>query len=477
MSAAIRRPLLAVLVLACCPSVLAGQAAEADLQPGSETRIEAPRSGGCFVVYVPCDYRPDRRWPVIFCYHGLNGKPTAQPFRRVLGGEGFVIVGLEYLVRGTQRLTIPQLKAYIRREAASLERVMAWVAKHLEVDPSMYFVGGFSKGGWTTSGILETVPRKWAGAAILGAARQYFSAPADEPRALRGKPVYIGCGTEDGNYPHARKAVRFYRDLGARVTFEPYAGLGHEMKWDTEKLPQWLYAHGPRRDLEGRLAAARKAEQTGKLGVAYSLYHELSLVSEQSELCRSAGEAAGRLAERAEALLAEAEKAVAEKRYADAPRPLARVTSRYEGSPFAERADALIRKLQSDPTIQDAIRQAGLDAAADQLEARARAAEKDADYVTAFRLYEQYMAQHPQATRYEEVKAHFEGLKANKALRAKVLDEQAARQCRVWLNLADNYARAGMPAKARAYLRKILTKHDGTDWAAKARDRLAALEP
>jgi len=214
-----------VTLVACGGVAGAAQAPdEPELRPGVETRVEAPRSGGHFIVYVPTDYAPTRRWPVIFCYHGQNGQPTAQPFKRVLGGKGFIIVGMAYLKRGVQRMTIGQMKEYMGHEAASFARAAAWVEQRLKVDKAMFFCGGFSKGGWTTSGLAEAIPRRWCGVAILGAARQYFETPMDKPSALRGKPIYIGCGTKDPNFPHAEKSVRFYRKHGAKVTFATSRG-------------------------------------------------------------------------------------------------------------------------------------------------------------------------------------------------------------------------------------------------------------
>jgi tetratricopeptide (TPR) repeat protein len=384
---------------------------------------------------------------------------------------------MEYLVRGIQKLTLEQHADYVAREVASFERVAAWVEEHVSVDTAQYFCGGFSKGGWTTSGMGEAIPDTWAGFAIMGAGRQYFDRPLKNPRALRGKPIYIGCGTKDTNHPHAKQAADFYRKHGAVVTFEPYEGLGHEMKWETKVLPNWLYAHGPQRDLKGRLARAMEAEKAGKLGLAYSLYEEIAAAAGDGELGRSAAEVAKRLGAQAETLLAAAQKAVEEKRYGDTPRLLARVTSRFEGSPFAERADALILKLQSDPAIQAAVRQARLDAEAEALEERARAADAATDYAAALRLYRQYVAKYEGASRFQTVKARLDALEANEGIQAKVIGEQAARECRVWLNLADNYARAGKPETAREYLERILAKYIGSDWAAQARQRLAALEP
>ena len=41
--------------------------------------------------------------------------------------------------------------------------------------------------------------------------------------------------------------------------------------------------------------------------------------------------------------------------------------------------------------------------------------------------------------------------------------------------MADTFAKAGRNAKAREYLNKIIDKYGDTDWAAKARARLAEI--
>jgi len=55
--------------------------------------------------------------------------------------------------------------------------------------------------------------------------------------------------------------------------------------------------------------------------------------------------------------------------------------------------------------------------------------------------------------------------------------QQIDRQCKQSLNMAENYLRAGKPDKARQYLQKILDRYPDTSWAAKARARLAKIDP
>jgi len=196
--------------------------AQADLGPGQETKVVDASLGsvGYYQVYLPPEYTPDRAWPTIFCYHGMGGSPTTWPFRQVLGGKGFVIIGMCYAGgKGGE--------AYRATDAdtENIRRLVPPLVKRLNMDRRQLFVGGFSMGGWMTSIVGETVPSLWAGMAILGAGRQ---GSGRDPEAWRGKPVYVGAGENDGNHVAAERAAEFYRGKGARVTYETYKGKGHE---------------------------------------------------------------------------------------------------------------------------------------------------------------------------------------------------------------------------------------------------------
>jgi len=65
---------------------------DAELLPGKEVRITAPKTGKTFLVYIPVDYTDKRPFPVIFCYHGYRGHATTWPFKKVGKlGEAFTL--------------------------------------------------------------------------------------------------------------------------------------------------------------------------------------------------------------------------------------------------------------------------------------------------------------------------------------------------------------------------------------------------
>jgi poly(3-hydroxybutyrate) depolymerase len=208
------RWLVLALALACtgpAPGAEKGNAPTAlpDLPAGKETRVESPRvGGGFFLVYVPSDYKPDRRWPVVFCYHGQNGQPTVWPIKDVTGGKGFVIFGMGYFPEHSKAMTIPELDRYCSREVDSALAAFAAVEGRLKMDKEQVIVSGFSMGGWFAGMFGEISPSTWAGVAILGAGRRKFDAPLRPAGILRRKPIYIGAGDKDPNFPSAQRPGR-----------------------------------------------------------------------------------------------------------------------------------------------------------------------------------------------------------------------------------------------------------------------------
>jgi acetyl esterase/lipase len=462
--------LLMAAALCLLASAVAADAGEKwDIAPGEETRIEAAWMGGkgYYLVYTPKDYDPERAWPVVFCYHGLNQKPTTFPFKKVTDGEGYVIVGMEYAGLG--------LEGYRRwaEDKKNVERVIPIVCRQLSVDRKRLFVGGFSKGGFYASLLLSADPRPWAGAVILGAGRD---SRGGEPKTLRGKSLFIGAGEKETNHPHAKKAAEAFRALGAEVTFETFEGKGHAVDTKAPAFRQWMLDHGPLLQVRADMAAARETERAGKLGRAYTLYRAVAESGADGALRDTAAERAKALAGNAEAQLAKAAECVAGKQYAQAMRLLAPVARQYEGCELGAKAADELARLKSDPAIRAVVAQAELDAEADALEARAKAAEARKDYAQALRLYREYVGTCSKATRFAEVKAHLAALEADEKLMSAVRDAKASRECRGWLSMADNYIRAKMPHKAKPYLERIIKTHPDTAWAAKARERLAGIE-
>jgi len=432
---------------------------EAQFAPGKEVKILDPKTGGLgwYLVYTPKDYTPDREWPTLFCYHGHNGDPTTWPIKQATDGNGYIIVGMEYLDRETANDP--------RQDIENLNRIRAFVGSKLRINSKLVFMGGFSQGGWSTSKFSNLYMDQLAGLLIMGAG----GSPKDKAiTLLKGKPVFIGIGELDPANKNAKSARDEYTAKGANVTFEEFKGLAHTADVNNAALKDWLLKWGPQNQMIASLAVAKAAEKAGKLGEAYNLY----LATARMQGGDEAADRAKAISDAAEKKLADAQAAIDAKKYPDAIKTLVPLEKLYAGSSFAQRAVDTIQKVRTDPAIKAEIDQARIDAIADAIQTQAESAEKSKDYARALSLYQSYVTQYAKATHFAQVKAHYDQLRSNPAIQTAAKSQAADRECKGWLSTADNYIANHMPEKAKPYLQKILTKYPNTPWATEARQRL-----
>ena len=366
--------------------------------PGTEVRIAAPKAGKTFLVYVPVDYADKRPWPIIFCYHGYRGSATTWPFKQVTKGQGFIVVGMNYATETYYKKLLPSETA---AEKAFFAEALALMSARLNVAQAYIFMGGYSQGGYSTTVLGEQLLEQLAGRVVLGAGRRDVDMNPPPAELIRGHPIFYGAGElDEPHYPRAKRASQLYAAWGADVTFEGWPGETHSLSrnWLAKtKMREWLIAHGPVKQVESEFEKAQTAEKHGRLGEAFTLYAQIAEILPDTELCRTAEKSAKQLATQANAQLDMLEKAADEKPYAEVVKALAAVRHTYAGSVFAERAAQRLTKL--------------LNAKADALEARAREAETQKDYVRAIQLYELYLTYFSEATRYSEVAQHLKVLK------------------------------------------------------------------
>lgn len=459
--------------------------------PGQVTRINNPNVGyqKHFLIYVPSNYTPDRKWPVIFSYHGQGGSPSVGAFKSLTEGKEFIIVGLPYIqkcvsVPGKKIISCAEYEKQLLVETRALADIFfPYVNKHLSVNKNLFFIGGTSRGGWVTSSISENIPSAWAGVIILIASRSRSLAnnhplqfTLKYPDKFRGKPIFIGVGEKESNRPHAEAAAKFYRKYGANVTLEIFEGLGHKVDTKNKALRDWLLYNGPLKGVKEKMARAKKAHRSRKLGKAYVLYKQLAGVSDSCKICLDAVQAAETIEKNAEQQIASARQHVEKKRYKEAFKTLREVISNHKGSELETRAGKYLKKLRTNPQIAAAIKQAELNAKAEKLWARGLKADKAKRYTTAVRIYETYLRRFPKAPQCKQVKARLKALKADTLIQYKIARARAKHDCRGWLGMADNYINAKMPKKAIPYLEKVIKKYGKTDWADEARKRLAKIK-
>src|SRR5262249_55949033 len=70
--------------------------------------------------------------------------------------------------------------------------------------------------------LAQTAPERFAALAPLGG-----GGSATRPEALKGLPVFVGCGTEDFALATARELARSLEKAGAKVAYKEYPEIEH----------------------------------------------------------------------------------------------------------------------------------------------------------------------------------------------------------------------------------------------------------
>ncbi len=384
------------LLLLLCHSVLAAEVPT--VSPGREVRITAPKTGKTFLLYVPVDYTDKRPFPVIFCYHGYRGSATTWPFKQVTKGQGFIVVGMNYATDAYYhklRFTTTGPEKIFFDEALEI------ISTRVNVAQDYIFMGGYSQGGYSTTVLGEQLLDRLAGSLVLGAGRCYVDMQPPPAELIRGHPFFYGVGElDDPHYPRAKRALRFYTECGADVTFEGWKDETHKLssQWMRKtKMREWLIAYGPMKQAASGFEKAQTAEKKGKLGEAFTLYTQIAEILPDTELCRTAEESAIHLGTEAETQFNRLKKTADEKSYAEVVKALEAFRDKYVGSVFEEHAVQLLGEL--------------LNAKADALEGRAREAEAEKKYTRALQLYKLYLTHFPKARRYAEVQRQVKALR------------------------------------------------------------------
>lgn len=388
-----------LLLLFCSVLVADVPMSDAELLSGKEVRITAPKTGKTFLLYVPVDYTDKRPFPVLFYYHGYRGTATTQMFRHITKGEGFIVVGMNYVTDDYYKGHLPPTKT--APEKAFFNEVTELVSARLNIARDYIFMGGYSQGGYSTTVLGEQLLEQLAGFLILGAGRRDVDMNPPPAELIRGHPVFYGAGElDDPHYPRAKRAAQLYTEWGADVTFESWENETHSLspQWSTKtKMREWLITYGPMRQVASGFEKAQTAEKSGKLGEAFTFYAQISEILPDTELCRTAKKSAMRLATKAETELEQLKDAFEKRPYAELTKALAAFRDTYSHSIFEVRAMELLSEL--------------LNAKADALEARALAAEGEKDYARALQLYELYLTYFAEAERYAAVQKHVKNLK------------------------------------------------------------------
>ena len=241
-----------LLVLLAIPRVSAQEPER--LAAGQEGALAIPDCAAPGLLYVPSDYEPGKRMPLIVFLHGSGGKPTSWPWRTATAGKGYFIAGLPYGAQAdlgaggilSDDATSLGMAALIDRTRASLDATYG-------IAQDVVILSGLSMGGWGVNfyGFIEAARGRYAGYAIM-AAGPMKQGNVDYSVA-EGLPVLLLNGATDQNLASAITGKPQLEAAGARVEQVIIEGQGH--------VPAVETMAGPLRDWLGSvvdLAARRK---------------------------------------------------------------------------------------------------------------------------------------------------------------------------------------------------------------------------
>ncbi len=249
-------------------------------------------SSQTYALYLPSNYTPARRWPMLYCFDPLaRGAVPVKLFSEAAERFGWVVVGSNVSRNGA-------LKPSLDATRAMFEDAQA----RLSVNGARTYAAGFS-GGARHSILIDFICRHCL-AGVIAAGAGY--PPNFKPEAPVTFALFGAAGVDDFNFPEMKMLDATLARLGAAHRFESFEG-GHA--WPTPEVAaaavEWMELQALKTGLrpkdeafaagvwERRLAEARRLEEGSKSYTAYRAYE--SLAADFKSL-RDVSEAESRLA-------------------------------------------------------------------------------------------------------------------------------------------------------------------------------------
>jgi predicted peptidase len=212
-----------------------------------------------YVVYLPMDWSPKQKWPVILFLHGSGER----------GSDGLdeTQVGLPNALRSHYErwpfiVVMPQVPYNHHHWTDPDIMAMAMAALNAEVkefhgDPERLYLTGMSLGGYGVWEIAKNYPGRFAAIAPVCGGIYWSYAPGrwhqpelvpEYVKAVGRTPVWIFHGADDPVVSPAQSQIMFaaLSAAGGNVRFWEYANYHHNA-WDRAyvdpQLPEWFLSH------------------------------------------------------------------------------------------------------------------------------------------------------------------------------------------------------------------------------------------
>jgi phospholipase/carboxylesterase len=203
---------------------------------------DEPGGRGGFSMYVPEDYTPERRWPLVMALHGGggNGRGFLWSWLRDARGQGAILIA-PTAVGPTWALSGPD------GDTPNLARILDLARRGWNLDERRLLLTGMSDGGTFTyvSGLEPGSP--FTHLAPVSASFHPMIAQMADPERVTGLPIYLVHGALDWMFSIdvARAANEALTAAGANVTYREIADLSHAYpREENPAILDWLNGGG-----------------------------------------------------------------------------------------------------------------------------------------------------------------------------------------------------------------------------------------
>ncbi|PYU74792.1 MAG: phospholipase [Acidobacteria bacterium] len=205
-------------------------------------------------LFVPADYEPSQKYPLIFWLHGANGRGSDNR-KQISGGNE----------NGTHVWTTPpnqaQLPAFVLAPQCPEDRfcsepetneispqlqmaldILASVQREFSIDPDRIYIAGQSMGGLGVWALVQSQPDRWAAALVLCAFDNFRN-----QKAIARVPLWVFQGDADMVVPVdlVRQMVKDLKKSGVQPRYSEYHNAGHDVwlkAFAEPDLVPWLAA-------------------------------------------------------------------------------------------------------------------------------------------------------------------------------------------------------------------------------------------
>ena len=211
-------------------------------------------------LFVPLGYDTQRKYPLIFFLHGVDGRGSDN-VKQIVGQNQ---LGTHIWISGTVQLNFsafvfaPQCPSGESWAEPEFNQQSKWlvlavgaldkVEKDFSIDPDRVYLVGESMGGLGVWSLLQNYRGRWASAVVMSAYDTFSDIPA-----IANVPLWVFQGDEDQSVPvdMVRSMMRQLKKANANLRYTEYLKTDHDV-WpkafaEPDLLP-WLTAQ-KRRDV------------------------------------------------------------------------------------------------------------------------------------------------------------------------------------------------------------------------------------